>query len=215
LRSLLPPVHRSEDCAGRLVFFSEGMSSYLPRGKLGMSPRLFRRDLVAMCCPWYCMGRKHERCRFLYLSLWRLQGLCFTLSPVHRSEDHAGRHVFFPEGMISCLPRRKLRMSSRNFCRVLDATCYPWCCMGYRASPWERAGRVADADGGCFCLTADAPARSHLFPRLTGWVLELRDQYPVCQCLWFVLRRACCHCHLLARSLLRRAGVLHLVRLLG
>ena len=104
--------------------------------------------------------------------MWRLQGLHFMFSPVHRSKDRASRHVFFPQGIISCLPRRKLRMSSRNFCRVLDATCYPWCCMGYRASPWERAGRVADADGGCFCLTADAPARSHLFPRLTGWVLS-------------------------------------------
>jgi len=86
--------------------------------------------------------------------------------------------------------------------------------MGRRARPWERAGRVTDADGFCFRLTADDPARSHCFLRLTGWVLEFRDWYPVCQCLWFLLRRAYCPCRLLAGSLLRRAGVLHLVRLL-
>ena len=87
--------------------------------------------------------------------------------------------------------------------------------MGHRARPWERAGRVADTDGCCFCLTAGAPARSRRFPRLTGWVLELQDRYVVCQCLCFALRRACCQCLLLAGSLLRRAGMLHLVRLLG
>jgi len=87
--------------------------------------------------------------------------------------------------------------------------------MGCRARPWEQAGRVADADGCCFCLTSDAPARSHRFSRLTGWVLELWDWYPVCLYLWFVLRCACCRCWLLAGSLLRRAGVLHLVLLLG
>jgi len=64
LRSLLPPVHRSEDRAGRYVLFPEGMISYLPRRKIGMSPCLFRRDLVVMCCTWYCTGRKHEQCRF-------------------------------------------------------------------------------------------------------------------------------------------------------
>ena len=47
-------------------------------------------------------------------------------------------------------------MLSRNLCRVLYETCYPWCCVGRRTCLWERAGRVADADGCCFCLTADA-----------------------------------------------------------
>jgi len=73
-------------------------------------------------------------------------------SPVHRSEDRAGRHVFFPEGRTSCLPRRKLRMSLRNFRRVLDVTYCPWCCMGRRARLWERVGRVKDAEGCCFPL---------------------------------------------------------------
>jgi len=50
----------------------------------------------------------HVRCRFLQLSLWVWQGLRSMLPPVPRSEDRASRHVFFPEGMISCLPRRKL-----------------------------------------------------------------------------------------------------------
>jgi len=67
------------------------------------------------------------------MSLLRLQGLRSMLSPVHQSEDRAGRHVFIPEGRISCLPRRKLRTSLRNFRRVLG-TCCPWCCMGRRVS---------------------------------------------------------------------------------
>ena len=88
--------------------------------------------------------------------------------------------------------------------------------MGRRARLWERAWRVEDADVCCFCLTDDAPARSHRVPWLAGWVLELQNRYPVsCWRFWFVLRRACCGCWLLAGSLLRHAGVLHLVRLLG
>jgi len=42
-------------------------------------------------------------------------------------------------------------------------------------------------------------------------MLELRDRHVVCQCFWFVLRRAYCRCLFLAGLLLRRAGV----RLLG
>ena len=94
--------------------------------------------------------------------------------------------------------------------------CCPWCCLGHRARPLGRAGRIANADGCYFCLAADTPARSHHVPRLTGWVLEIQNQYLVSYlCLWFVLRSACCRCRLLAGSLLRCAGVLHLVRLLG
>ena len=50
------------------------------------------------------------RYRFLQLSVRVWQGLYSMLPPVHRSEDSSNRHVFFPEGMISCLPRRKLGM---------------------------------------------------------------------------------------------------------
>jgi len=87
--------------------------------------------------------------------------------------------------------------------------------MGRRARPWGRAGRVTDADGCCFCLTVDALACSCCFPRLTGWVFELQDQFLVCQYLWFVLRHGCLRCRLLAGLLSSGAGVLHLVRLLG
>ena len=112
-----------------------------------------------------------------------------------------------------CLPRRKVRASPRNFHRVLDVTCCPWCCMGRRARPWGRAGRVANADGCCFCRTADTPARSNRVSRFAGWVLELQNQYPVtCLCFCFVLRLACCQCRLVTWSWWRRVGVMHLVR---
>jgi len=107
-------------------------------------------------------------------------------------------------------------MSPRHFRRSMDVVLRPWCCMGRKARPWGRAGRVSDADDICFCLTAVAPASNICFPVSAAWVLEGRDWYLFsCVCLWCVLCRAWRRCWLLAGSLLRRAGMLHLVRLLG
>jgi len=43
---------------------------------------------------------QHVWCEFLQLSLWKWEGLCPMLFPLHLSEDRAGRHVAFPKGMV-------------------------------------------------------------------------------------------------------------------
>jgi len=64
---------------------------------------------------------QHVWCEFLQLSLWRRQGLCPMIFPLHLSEDRAGRHVAFPKGMVSCLPGRELGTSRCHFRLILDA----------------------------------------------------------------------------------------------
>ena len=125
-------------------------------------------------------------------------GPCWQIRALPREDD-----------LVSA--KEKLGTLSLHF--RLDVMCCPWCCLGRRTRPWRRAGRVANADGCCFCLTADAPARSLRVSWFAGWVFQFWNQYLVtCQCLWFVLRRACCRCWLFAGSLWNRIGVMHLVR---
>ena len=76
------------------------------------------------------------------LSLWLWQGLRPEPLSLHRSEDRASLPVSFPDGMVSCKSGRELRMSSRHFSRSMDVMLCPWCCMGRKARPWGRAGRV-------------------------------------------------------------------------
>jgi len=88
------------------------------------------------------------------------------LFPLHRSEDSTSLPVSFPKGMVLCMPGRELRISPRHFRRSLDVMLCPWCCMGRKSCPLRRAGRISDADGYCFCLTADAPSSSICVPVL-------------------------------------------------
>jgi len=139
-----------------------------------------------------------------------------VLLPLHRSEDKACLPVSFPEGMVSCKPERELRMSPRHFRWNMGVMLRPWCCMGRKVHPWGRAGRVSGADDVCFCLTPVSPASSICVPLSAAWMFEGQAWYHCsCWCLWCVLCCAWRRGWLLARLMLRRAGMLHLVRLLG
>jgi len=142
---------------------------------------------------------QRDWCEFLLLSLWLWQGLCPVPLPLHRSEDSAGLSLSFPEGMVLCKPGRELRMSPRNFRWSMDVMLCPWCCMGRKARPWGRAGRVSDADDICFCLTVIDPASSICVPVSAAWVLEFQNQYHCSRlCLWCFLCHAWRRCGLLA-----------------
>jgi len=42
-----------------------------------------------------------------------------ALSPLFKSEDRAGLHVSFSEGMVSCIPGQGLGLLPQIFCRAL------------------------------------------------------------------------------------------------
>jgi len=198
---------------------SEGMVSWSEMSCAhGLAIRVYGACLLRPWLMWLSFIPLSQRAwyEFLLLSLWLWQGMCPVLLPLHSSEDSACLPVSFPEGMVLCKPGRELRMSPCHFRRSMDVMLSPWRCMGCKAHPWGRAGLVSDANDVCFCLTPVSPACSIYVLVSAAWVLESRDWYHCsCMCLWCVLCCAWRRCWLLAGSLLRRAGMLHLVRLLG
>jgi len=150
------------------------------------------------------------------LFLWLRSGLCPVLCPLHRSEDRAGLPVSFPEGMFSCKPGIALRISPRHSCRNMDLLLRLFWCRGRKVWPWRRAGRALDVDDVLFRLAPLSPAWSIRVLASATCLLESQNRnHCSCLCLCCILWRVWRRGWLLARSLLRRAGMLNLVRLLG
>ena len=79
------------------------------------------RVCVLSCCcslsvAWCLQCRVLAWYWFLLQFLCRMQGQLSLLCLLLKSEDQAGLHVSFPEGMVSCKPGQGLGNLPQNFC---------------------------------------------------------------------------------------------------